>query len=121
MPRTACPRPGRHTEFLARSCLPRPGRGEERPQPRPGSCEHVGPHGLAVAEPVLEAPPRQYQRPEDLQNIYVRSASGGSVPISAFTRVETLTAPLAVNHQGQFPTATVSFYLAPGVSLGDAV
>ena len=70
---------------------------------------------------VLEAPPRQYQRPEDLQNIYVRSASGGSVPISAFTRVETLTAPLAVNHQGQFPTATVSFNLAPGVSLGDAV
>ena len=70
---------------------------------------------------VLEAPPSQYQRPEDLQNVYVRSASGGSVPISAFTRIETLTAPLAVNHQGQFPTATVSFNLAPGISLGDAV
>jgi len=70
---------------------------------------------------VLEAPPRQYQRPEDLQNIYVRSSSGGSVPISAFTRMETLTSPLAVNHQGQFPTATVSFNLAPGASLGDAV
>ena len=70
---------------------------------------------------VLEAPPRQYQRPEDLQSIFVRSASGGSVPISAFTRIETLTAPLAVNHQGQFPSATVSFNLAPGASLGDAV
>ncbi|WP_243318290.1 MdtB/MuxB family multidrug efflux RND transporter permease subunit [Geothrix paludis] len=70
---------------------------------------------------VLEAPPGQYQRPEDLQNIYVRSASGGSVPLSAFTRIETVTAPLAVNHQGQFPTTTVSFNLAPGASLGDAV
>jgi len=70
---------------------------------------------------VLEARPGQYQRPEDLQNIYVRSASGGSVPLSAFTRIETVTAPLAINHQGQFPTATVSFNLAPGVSLGDAV
>ena len=70
---------------------------------------------------VLEARPGQYRKPEDLQNIYVRSASGGSVPLSAFTRIETVTAPLAVNHQGQFPTATVSFNLAPGVSLGDAV
>ena len=70
---------------------------------------------------VLEAPPGQYQRPEDLQAIYVRSASGGSVPLSAFTRIETITSPLAVNHQGQFPTATVSFNLAPGASLGDAV
>ncbi|HEY3399434.1 MAG TPA: efflux RND transporter permease subunit, partial [Geothrix sp.] len=70
---------------------------------------------------VLEARPGQYQRPKDLQAIYVRSASGGSVPLSAFTRIETITAPLAVNHQGQFPTATVSFNLAPGVSLGDAV
>ena len=70
---------------------------------------------------VLEARPGQYQRPEDLQAIYVRSASGGSVPLSAFTRIETVRAPLAVNHQGQFPTATVSFNLAPGNSLGDAV
>ena len=70
---------------------------------------------------VLEAQPGQYQRPEDLQNIYVRSGSGGSVPLSAFTRIETLTAPLVVNHQGQFPTATISFNLAPNVSLGDAV
>jgi len=70
---------------------------------------------------VLEAHPSQYQRPEDLQNIYVRSGSGGSVPLSAFTRIETVPAPLAVNHQGQFPTATLSFNLAPGTSLGAAV
>ena len=70
---------------------------------------------------VLEAPPSQYQRPEDLQNIFVRSSSGGSVPLTAFTRIETLKAPLVVNHQGQFPTATVSFNLAPGTSLGEAV
>jgi len=43
------------------------------------------------------------------------------VPLSAFTRVETLPAPLAINHQGQFPTATLSFNLAPDTSLGDAV
>jgi multidrug efflux pump len=70
---------------------------------------------------VLEANPGQYQRPEDLQNIYVRSAAGGSVPLSAFTRLETIPSPLAINHQGQFPTATLSFNLTPGASLGDAV
>jgi len=70
---------------------------------------------------VLEAKPGQYQRPEDLRNLYVRSASGASVPLSAFTRMEIVPAPLAVNHQGQFPTATLSFNLAPGVSLGEAV
>ncbi len=70
---------------------------------------------------VLEAPPGMLQHPEDLQNIHVRSASGGAVPLSAFTRLETTTAPLAINHQGQFPAVTVSFNLAPGVSLGDAV
>ena len=70
---------------------------------------------------VLEATPALQQHPEALQNIYVRSASGGAVPLSAFTRLETGTAPLAVNHQGQFPTVTVSFNLAPGASLGDAV
>ena len=40
------------------------------------------------------------------------------MPLSAFTRIETTTAPLAVNHQGQFPAVTVSFNLAPGASLG---
>ncbi|HEX9010732.1 MAG TPA: multidrug efflux RND transporter permease subunit [Holophagaceae bacterium] len=70
---------------------------------------------------VLEAAPGLQQHPEDLQNIYVKSASGGAVPLSAFTRLEVGTTPLAVNHQGQFPTVTVSFNLASGASLGDAV
>jgi len=50
-----------------------------------------------------------------------RSAAGGQVPLSALTRVETSTTPLAINHQGQFPAVTVSFNLASGVSLGEAV
>ncbi len=47
--------------------------------------------------------------------------SGGQVPLSAFTQVETRSVPIAINHQGQFPVVTLSFNLAPGVSLGDAV
>jgi len=70
---------------------------------------------------VLEARPGMIQRPEDLQNLFVRSVSGGSVPLSAFTRLEIDRTPLSVNHQGQFPVATISFNLAPGASLGDAV
>jgi multidrug efflux pump len=70
---------------------------------------------------VLEAEPRFQQSPDALSDIYVRSASGEEVPLSAFTRPETVTVPLAINHQGQFPAATLSFNLAPGASLGDAV
>ncbi len=70
---------------------------------------------------VLEASPGLQRHPEDLQSIYVRTASGGTVPLGAFTRLEVGTTPLAINHQGQFPTVTVSFNLAPGASLGDAV
>jgi multidrug efflux pump len=47
--------------------------------------------------------------------------TGGQVPLSAFTRVEPLAVPITVNHQGQFPVITLSFNLAPGASLGDAV
>jgi multidrug efflux pump len=56
-----------------------------------------------------------------LQNLYVRSNSGAQVPLSAFTHFENKTTALAVNHQGQFPAVTISFNLAEGVSLGDAV
>ena len=70
---------------------------------------------------VLEAKPGMVQKPEDLQDLFVRSASGGAVPLSAFTRLETTRAPLTVNHQGQFPVATISFNLAPGKSLGHAI
>jgi multidrug efflux pump subunit AcrB len=64
---------------------------------------------------------RHFQRsPEALQNIYVRSSPGTQVPLSSFTHFEPSNAPLAVNHQGQFPSVTLSFNLAPGVSLSQA-
>jgi multidrug efflux pump len=70
---------------------------------------------------VLEVKPDFQQGPEALQAIYVRSAAGGQVPLSAFTQMTETTAPLVISHQGQFPAVTVSFNLAPGASLGDAV
>ena len=65
----------------------------------------------------------QFQRnPHDARrtSIFARPR-GGEVPLSAFTHFEPGTTPLAVNHQGQFPAVTISFNLAPGDSLGDAV
>jgi multidrug efflux pump len=70
---------------------------------------------------VMEVEPRFWQRPETLRDIYVPSPAGGMVPLSAFARFERNATSLAVNHQGQFPAVTISFNLAPGVSLGDAV
>ncbi|HEY8749312.1 MAG TPA: multidrug efflux RND transporter permease subunit [Tepidisphaeraceae bacterium] len=70
---------------------------------------------------VLEVKPEFQKSPDDLQHIFIRSAEGGSVPLGTFARFEQNNVPLAVNHQGQFPVVTVSFNLAPGVSLGDAV
>jgi multidrug efflux pump len=69
---------------------------------------------------VLETMPDFQKNPAKLQDIYVLSADGGEVPLSAFTHFESRTAPLSVNHQGQFPVVTISFNLAPGASLGDA-
>src|SRR4029077_19103017 len=56
-----------------------------------------------------------------IRGLYVRSSSGNQVPLSAFTHYETKNTALAVNHQGQFPAVTISFNLAEGVALGDAV
>ena len=70
---------------------------------------------------VMEVEPRFWQRPETLRDIYVPSPTGGMVPLSAFAFFERKAMSLAVNHQGQFPAVTISFNLAPGVSLGDAV
>ena len=61
------------------------------------------------------------QGPDALRSVYVRAPAGALVPLSAFARYELLSAPLSVNHQGQFPALTVSFNLTPGASLGDAV
>jgi len=70
---------------------------------------------------VMEVEPRYWQSPEGLKEIYLHSSSGGVVPLSAVARYVPATAPLAVNHQGQFPAVTFSFNLAPGVALSDAV
>jgi len=70
---------------------------------------------------ILEVAPRFQDNPEALKAIYVKSANGTQVPLSAFTHYVTGSAPLSVNHQGQFPAVTVSFNLAPGVALGHAV
>ncbi len=69
---------------------------------------------------VMEVEPRFWQSPEGLKEIYLHPSTGGVVPLSALAHYEPTTAPLAVNHQGQFPSVTVSFNLAPGVALSDA-
>jgi multidrug efflux pump len=70
---------------------------------------------------VLEVDPKYQQNPDALKKIYVRSSNGTQVPLSTFTHYEQETTTLAVNHQGQFPVVTLSFNLAPGASLGNAV
>ena len=70
---------------------------------------------------VLEVLPAYQENPDALKSIYVKSASGAQVPLSSFTRFVPGTTPLAINHQGQFPSVTLSFNLAPGVALGHAV
>jgi len=70
---------------------------------------------------VMEVDPAFWQRPDTLRDIYVPSTNGSQVPLSAFTHYEPSATALAVNHQGQFPSITLSFNLAPGVALGDAV
>jgi multidrug efflux pump len=87
---------------------------------------------------VLEVLPNFAQTPDNLGDIYIRpsvvtansgaptangasvTTSGNPVPISTFTRMNSTSTSLAVNHQGQFPVVTLSFNLAPGASLGDA-
>ena len=70
---------------------------------------------------VLEVAPRFQRNPDSLANIYVKSSNGTQVPLSTFTHFEPRASALAINHQGQFPAVTVSFNLAPGKSIGDAV
>ncbi|MBV9914417.1 MAG: efflux RND transporter permease subunit, partial [Sinobacteraceae bacterium] len=70
---------------------------------------------------ILEADPDSYQAVDSLASIYVPSAGGGQVPLSAIAQVEVQSRPLLINHLAQFPAATVSFNLAPGASLGAAV
>jgi len=87
---------------------------------------------------ILEVLPHFAESPENLRDIYIKpstvtpnsgaptangaavTTSGAPIPISAFTKMQSGSASLAVNHQGQFPVVTLSFNLAPGASLGDA-
>jgi len=70
---------------------------------------------------IMEADPKSYKSVDSLASIYVPSASGGQVPLSAIAKVEVQTRPILINHLAQFPATTVSFNLAPNVSLGAAV
>jgi multidrug efflux pump len=70
---------------------------------------------------VLEVAPEFRASPDALSSLYVKSSGGQQVPLSSFTHFEPSTASLMLNHQGQFPSTTISFNLAPNASLGDAV
>ncbi len=70
---------------------------------------------------VLEVRPGFQRNPSSLDNIYVKSSNGTQVPLSTFTHFVEKPAALAINHQGQFPSSTISFNLAPNKSIGDAV
>ena len=70
---------------------------------------------------ILELEPQYQLDPQMLSYLYVRSSSGHLVPLNAVSNVTTSLGPLSVNHMGQLPSVTVSFDLAPGVSLGEGV
>ena len=69
---------------------------------------------------IEEAAPRFWQRPESLRDVMLMGPNAAQIPLSAVAHWDLGNAPLAVNHQGQFPATTLSFNLAPGVSLGAA-
>ncbi len=70
---------------------------------------------------ILEVEPSFQMDPASLSKIYVKSSGGGVVPLDGLVTVARTTAPLVITHQGQFPSVTLSFNVAPGVALGDAV
>jgi multidrug efflux pump len=70
---------------------------------------------------IMEADPQNYASINSIQSLYVPSAAGGQVPLSAIATVQMQAKPLLINHLAQFPAATISFNLAPGSSLGAAV
>jgi hydrophobe/amphiphile efflux-1 (HAE1) family protein len=77
---------------------------------------------LAQKRVILEATPVYQEDAESLRTLYVRSASTSQlVPLSALTKTEISVSPLTINHQDQFPSVTLSFNLASGFSLGDAL
>ena len=69
---------------------------------------------------VLEVAPQYWQSPEGLKNMYLHTSGSSSIPLRAVAGNQATTTPLAINHTGLFPSVTVSFNLAPDVSLSDA-
>ena len=69
---------------------------------------------------VMEVAPQFWQDPTSLDDIYIRPSVGKEVPLSAVAHYAPKIAALAINHQGQFPSVTVSFNLAPNIALSDA-
>jgi multidrug efflux pump len=70
---------------------------------------------------VMEVDPRYQQSPDSIQDLYVRSSAGTQVPMSAMTGYKMGLTAQSINHQGQFPSVTLSFNIAPGIALGDAI
>ena len=70
---------------------------------------------------ILEVAPTFQKDPSSLSSLYVRSANGMLVPIGSFAKVTLVAAPLSISHQNEFPQVTLSFNLAPGESLGNAI
>jgi multidrug efflux pump len=70
---------------------------------------------------VLEVQPDYQFGPGALNDLHVATSSGAQVPLSTVARIERRTAPLVINHLGQFPSTTISFNLTPNASLGEAV
>jgi len=70
---------------------------------------------------VLEALPKLQDAPHALDNIYLNSATNGAVSLRTFTTITQKTGPLVINRENQFPVATISFNLAQGAALGDAI
>jgi multidrug efflux pump len=69
---------------------------------------------------VLEVAPKYWQSPQGLKDIYLKSSGGSPIPLATIAKSQSNTTPLAVNHTGLFPSVTVSFNVAPGVSLSQA-
>jgi multidrug efflux pump len=70
---------------------------------------------------ILEVDPQFQASAENLKDVYLMSAGGGAVPLSAIAQTSEITAPILISHMGQFPATTISFNLDPSTSLGAAV
>jgi HAE1 family hydrophobic/amphiphilic exporter-1 len=79
---------------------------------------YTGSNDYAV---ILEIDPKYQESTDSLSKTFIRSASGQLVPLGTVASVTQAAGPLTVNHQGQLPAVTISFNLAPGVALGDAI